>query len=158
MSRIYLNESLKKYYANCLKKEIKLNNIDDGIVEHIISISQSNSVRPTFSKRGKASIKKKLHSYLRVSFTKEMEEKLFTEIMPFFEKYFSINQKSECNCKELLPYIQDMRQTTEHNEGAKWLVDPKYHNISQILFVLNGGDRELHNKFWTELDNRLSIL
>lgn len=77
--RIYLNESSKKYYANCLIEEIEFNNIDNDIAEHLLSISKSNNLRPLFSKKSKDSIHKRdFHSFLQIAFTKEGEKSYLT--------------------------------------------------------------------------------
>jgi hypothetical protein len=159
LNRIYLNESSKKFYAQCLNEEIELDNINRSIVKHLLAISQSDNVRPIFSKKGNDSIyKRKLHSFLRIAFTKEAEKKLFNQVIPYFEKKYGNNNEYLFKWNEIKPYKNIARNITDYNKGAKWLVDSEYFNVSQIIFELKKGNEEIHNKFWNELKSKLSLV
>ena len=155
MNKIYLNDHLKTYYTSCLREELLLGNIDQGIKDILLSLCEGKNVRPLFSKKGKHDIKNYLHSYLQFSFTSVVEHQLLTNIKPTLETNFSLNRQYDCNGSELPPRIQSKREITEINKGSKWLVDPNYFNVSQIKFDLSKGDSKLHDKFWVELGDCL---
>lgn len=159
LQRIYLNDSLNKYYVNCLIEEIESNNIDEGLAEHLLSISKSKNVKSIFSKKGVDSINKRdLHSFLRIAFTKEAEIKLFNQIKPFFESKYGNIKQILFDCYERKPSVSISRDITIHNKGAKWLVDSEYFNVSQLTFELKKGNKELHDEFWNELNRKLSLI
>ena len=125
MNKIYLNNQLKNYYSDCLEKEINLKNIDNGIIEHLRLISVCKNIRPTFSKKGKDSIGRYLHSYLDVTYTSNIERKLMSVIIPHFDLRYSSNDQSEFNCNEIKPRINQKRKITKRNKGSEWFVNPK---------------------------------
>ncbi|MGM5471337.1 hypothetical protein ACS386_13750 [Flavobacteriaceae bacterium LMO-SS05] len=158
MNKIYLDEDLKKYYANCLKTEIVLNNINQDLQDPLISINKSENIRTLFSKKDKHDLKNCLHSYLRIAFTSKVEQTLLTQIIPTFELNFNLNEKFEYKCSTIDPYIQPERKITKENKGSEWLINPEYFNVNQIKFDLQNGDSAIHDMFWAELNKYLSEL
>lgn len=155
MNRIYLNDNLLKYYKEALVQEIENQSIDPEIAEYLLKISNSQNIRPLFSKRGKDLLGRNLESYLLIGFTSNVESILFNNVIPYFESNYNSERKIECKCFEVPPYVTNERDANELNKGSKWLTDPNYFNISKIRFNLNGGTYELHNNFWIDLSKHL---
>lgn len=158
LNKKYLTNDLKEYYSKCLREEIELGNIDKGLSDYLISISDSCNIRPIFSKKGKNITGNGLRSYLRIAFTKEIENILYNELVPYFMTNFNSNRKYRFKFKEIEAHSQEKRNINEHNNGSKWLVDPEYFNVTQILFELKNGNQDIHEKFWHKLEEKLSIL
>ena len=158
MKKIYLNNQLKNYYFNCLEEEITLKKIDKGLIDPLRQISNSKNIRPIFSKKNKDSFGRHNHSYISIAFESNIEEKLLTDIKPYFLSKYNSNKNYECNCIEIKPYNKKERATTKKNNGSKWQTDKDYFNVSQIRIDLKKGSKELHDEFWTELSAMLSGL
>lgn len=156
MNRIYLDDKLLQYYKEALIQEIDNKSIDDDIEENLLKISNSQNIRPVFSKRGKDMLGRNLASYLMIGFTSNVDKSLFNNIIPYFESNYNLTWKYECKCFEVPPYTNPKMEITDANKGSKWLTDSDYFNISKIRFDLNGGTIELHNKFWMDLSDYLS--
>lgn len=154
-SKKYLNDSLKEYYSKSLIREIENKSIDEGIEDELRIISNSENIRPMFSKRGKHGRNNK--SYLSIAFTDIVEKLLLYEIQDYFIKVYSKNRRVKFEFLEIPPFRNDGREVNEKNLGANWLIDEGYFDVNSIRFELKGGDEELHDRFWNDLADRLSI-
>ena len=80
------------------------------------------------------------------------------DVIPRFEVKYSLNDRFNYRCLIKEPQTQKERKTTKENKGSECLINPEYFNVNSIIFDLQKGDAEKHDKFWAELNEHLSKL
>ncbi|ESU26568.1 hypothetical protein FLJC2902T_25400 [Flavobacterium limnosediminis JC2902] len=155
-SEKYLDENLKKYYINDFNNLLKLEKyfweIDNQTLKNVLcSINMNNSIQTLYSKYSNS--QKDKCSYITFCFTKNIELKLFREIIPYFIENYNFSDNScfyEFNFPKLNPNYED----NSIKFGIMCTDDIDYFNINHITITLESYNRKVHEDFWNDIKNK----
>jgi hypothetical protein len=146
----YLTPGLKEYYLKDLEKNIDY--LDEGVLEHIEKINESNGLQTIFSRRPDLTTNPSdKESYLYIAYTKEMEETLKKKLLNVLDLLpDNLNNKS---LSSMSGYIQPDIDI-HSNQGYK--NNPNFFNLAYLAIRMNSELSDNHVTFWKGLSQILS--
>jgi hypothetical protein len=156
---IYLTSNLKTYYANDFTNNVltcsdSFWKLSPDIVEILNAINQNENVQTLYSHKKQFDKIDINDSSLTFTYTKEIELKIFREIVPYLLACFSTVDDSKFSYLFYHPEIKDT--SGAHNVcNLASVVDGNYFNVNRLWFNLSSDKKEIHDKFWDDLKNKL---
>lgn len=159
---IYLTPELKSYYmsdfnSNVLNQTNEFWGLDNGVKDHLIKINSNPHMQTLYSR--KRQFKEWIEmfgSYIEFTYTKDVELKIFREIIPFFLANYNTKDKSKFSYLYIPPRPNPNKDESSLSLGC--LNDKNYFNVNHLKFEMDSNDRQTHNKFWKDLETKLSEL
>ena len=157
---LYLTETTKDYYMADLEKVIAYDKsefwkLDEGLADILIRINQSPNIQIIYSKKLTPKpdmFGMKRNSYLYIAYKNNTKEKLINtlkEIANLFEDDISIEERQ--------PTIND-KKVNEKLKGIGYFDNPNCHYINHIKIEIVSFNIKEHERFFKELENKLSKL
>lgn len=165
MNNIYLTPELKDYYMRDFENNIltirhELWKLDDGLINILIEINKNKNIQTLYSKWWSNSFTSMTsESYLTFCYTKQIELNLFRFVIPeLLIRQNNINKSMVSYCF----YYPKPNANYHENEPTEidllCITDPNYFNINTIQITLSSGYRDAHEKFWMDLNEKLSLI
>lgn len=167
----YLNDELKEYYNNDFKKVLNIQSSDqneefkDGweidmlIRDQLININANNNIATLYSKFPNNNKEEGLlifdpESYLRFCYKKEVELKLFRDVISGISqllynnesKFYYIHKKNKAN----------VNVSSKSKRGIGCIDDSDYFDLNYIQLYFISDSSQEHIKFWKFLEVELS--
>lgn len=154
MTEIYLTADLKRYLmndfnTNVLKEANSFWKLDDGVKDFLIQINSNNNIQSLYSKKHQGGFGLSDNSYLQFAYSKEIELKIFREVIPYFLILFNKVDESKFTYSFHPPEVSDDNTSREIKLGC--LNDKNYFNVNSLKFELETYDSKVHDQFWITL-------
>jgi hypothetical protein len=158
---LYLDEDKKSYYMLDFKNLLAYNgsdfwDIDNDLSNLLININQNKNLQTLYSKRFEIkndSFGVTRKSYLKVAYTKAIEEKLYNSLLKIQETF-----GDEAILEAQLPEKENSNTSGVKTFGIACIDDIEYFNIHVFKIELESYEIASHEEFWKLLENKLSNL
>lgn len=148
---------MSDFNSNVLLQTDEFWGLDDGVKDHLIKINNNSHVQTLYSK--KRQFKEWIEmfgSYLEFTYTKDVELKIFREILPFFLACYNTLEQSKFSYMFLPPNVSAEKEKVNLNMGC--LNDKNYFNVNKLKLELESDNKDTHDKFWADLGKKLGEL
>lgn len=165
---IFLTEESKKEYMkdfnqNVLTCDDEFWDLDEGLKELLIEINKNPNIQTLYSKRyNRAKTTFDYKSYIRFTYTEEVEEKLLKHIIPtWLMMYSNFRSSSNDTC---IYRFDEPHENTNARDGAPskfnlaCLNNNQYFNVNTIDIQMNSYDFKCHDRFWNDVTEALKSL
>lgn len=146
---------MNDFNNNVLNYKDEFWKLDEGIVNKLILINQNQKIQTLYSKNwhmGKMS--NSGESYLMFTYTEDLEEKLFKNLIPKLNFLHNIQEISNL-------FYQFEYPKVEYSESIVNLGccrDKGYFNVNRICLNFYSHDFSKHNEFWDSLVQEFSSI
>ncbi|MBW6482958.1 MAG: hypothetical protein K0B10_07840 [Vicingaceae bacterium] len=162
---IYLNKAKKKKYMkdfdlllNCKQDFWQL---DFGVNDFLIKVNLNQNIQTLYSKKHNLNDFNCKLSYLKFCYFKEIELLLFRFVLPeLILKYNNQKKREDTSLYYIFsfPKTNDNCTNNSNQIGIGCADNNDYFNINHLTIYLNSPYIEVHNEFWNDLVDKLSIL
>jgi len=159
---IYLTSDLKAFYTddftnNVLPCKDSFWGLPPEIVDILKTINKNINVQTLYSHKKYFDRLDGDDSNLTFTFTKDVELKIFREIIPYFIACFGLNNDSKFSYLFRHPVIKDKTGVKNVCNLAS-VIDGNYFNVNNLWFNLSSDKKEIHDKFWADIQTKLGQL
>jgi hypothetical protein len=161
MKEQYLNPELKAYYMDDFTNNVLpcMNtswNLDSNLSEILKEINKNVNVQTLYSQKpDRAKMVNMESSYIRFTYTKSIEKKLFRNVIPEFLQCFTDDE---------IYYTYDLpRENSNYSDVDKFkelgcIHNPDYFRVNFITINFSSYIYQKHDEFWEMIKNELSII
>ena len=124
----------------------------------LININHNNCIQTLYSHKENCTDFLAKPSYLVIAFSKDVELIILRKIIPYFLARFNTDTKSNFNYHYNYPKLTNDDKIKDGNSDLAARIDKEYFNINNIRFELTSNQKEIHDKFWEEIETKLKEL
>lgn len=162
MRDIYLDKAKKKnymdYFRVLLNCKLEFWQLDFGLQDILIQINANEYVQTLYSKKHGLNDLYDEDSYLKFCYYKEVELQLFRFILPDLILSYNCRPDTALYYDFSFPKVNDNCMDDANKLGLGCTDDKDYFSINHLAIYLKSPDLEIHNKFWKDLEDKLSNL
>lgn len=163
MEDTFLNSDLKKYYMDDFTKNVltctdEFWEISQGLRDILTKINENSKIQSLYSHQQTFNDWVMKPSYIDITFTQEIELTIFRDVIPCFQARYNIDNETRFNYYYSYPKIdKDVKEKNGSNDLA-CLTDQNYWKINSVRFELTTNSKETDDKFWQDIQTKLSGL
>lgn len=165
VENIYLNKAKKKEYEKDFDLLLNYNQdfwqLDSGVKEFLIKINSNQNIQTLYSKKHNLNDFNCKLSYLTFCYSKKIELRLFRIVLPELILKYNNQKKGEGTSLYYIfsfPKTNDNCTNNSNQIGIGCADDNDYFNINHLTIYLTSYYLEVHNEYWNDLVDKLSIL
>lgn len=157
---LYLTDELKQYYMTDFRqllayKKSDFWDIDDGLADVLVKINDSPNLQTIYSKKltpKQDSFGTLRNSYLYLIYRKTIKKKLLSSLQEIARSF-----KDEITIEERAPKANPQK-SNDKLKGIGCIDNQNYFNVNHLKIELISFDIKEHERFFKELENKLSKL
>jgi hypothetical protein len=161
-NNIYLDKEKKVIFMNDFKKlldfEMPFWKLDDGVKNILMNINANEYIYTLYSKRLNLNQPNEDLSYIKFCYYQDIELHLFRTVVPDLILTYNIRPESMLYYDFLYPRANENCTIGSSNLGLMCTDDKDYFFINHLAIYLKSPDLEIHDKFWNDIEDKLSNL